>query len=797
MLPINNGETSPCSNISSNCIVWQGPDIPCIGLCHGDTISDVIAKLAEQLCDLLDQSGAAEPDLSSLDLLCVLPTGQSAPDTVADTMQLIIDYVCDIQGSPESSLPTLNLPECLHYDTELGEAITALPLDQYALLLATKVCDILSSIELINTTILDHETRIIALEDCVLPCTDTVDEIDIVSSCIIPGTVAHSTLTLALETRYCSLEDAVGQPALIANAINVAGCITGSTSVLNGTGTYSSQSGWVNNPNTLAQSVQNAWVVLCDMYSAIEDIKDNCCPGACDSVVFAYTAEIQKSSTNIPVSLSVLFNGTSIPSGDFADCGGSTTVTVTDSDGGTVTQEVNVVALAGSTTSTNIPLAGLDFYDDLTVSVDFCITDGSNTCNEISSKVIPLSVPCPSDITATSITSEGLSVSFTNYLGTTASYVIQIINTATGLAEATANVTSPGTSVVQAITGLQANTAYQIKVTAQINGSESTCSTVAFSTLEDEVSCDEGIDIAIIMDYTGSMSNDISDAKSGAVGLITTVDNASGSNIYRFALVIADEVENAGTVAYSTNTEYTILPSSQKYVNTTGTPNSDVYITAMEMFGNDNGTTYQAQLNKLDNTLELGQGYNTPEPTDRALDLIINNNFVGAFRSDVAKYVVIITDALPSGLDDLYNNPGENDDAFISTLQATCIAEGIKIIVLGTGASNTVWQNLATNTGGSYDTSFDASSIASAITNLCGGSSGGGGGSSSTIYTIQSCSGTGTVYNAQWPDPLTVGQSVKLSADGGASCYQITGTTTSATNSTILSVYNDCNACAS
>lgn len=724
MLPINNGDTSPCSHISSNCVLWQGPDIPCIGLCNGDTVSDVIAKLAEQLCDLIDGATSSEPNLSGLDLLCVLPEGQTAPDTVADTMQLIIDYVCDIQSGPEYSLPTISLPACLYYTPEgRADQVNQLPLDEYAELLATKICDILSSIELINATILDHETRIVTLEDCVLPCTESVDEVDVVSSCIIPGTVAHSVLTLALETRFCSLEDAVGQPALIANAINIAGCITGSTTTLSGTGTYASSSGWVNNPNTLAQSVQNAWVVLCDMYSAIEDIQTNCCPGACDSVVFAYTAEVQKSGTSgIPLSLSILFNGTSIPSGDFEDCGGSTTVTVTDSNGTTVTQQVNVVALAGSTTPTNISLSELDVYDDLTVDVDFCISDESNTCSETSAKVIPLNVPCPNNIQASGITEEGLTVTFTNYLGTTASYIIQIINTATGLAEATANVTSPPVSVSEAITGLQANTAYQIKVTSQINGKQSVCSTVAFSTIEDTVSCDEGIDLVVIMDYTGSMSGDITDAKNGAASLVTTLGTASGTNDYRMALVLADEYANSGQPNYATNTEYTTLPSAQKYANTTGTPNSDVYITAMEVFGTNNGTTFTTQLNKIDNTMPLGYGANTPEPLDRALDLVINDDFVGAFRNDVAKYAVIITDSTPGGLDDRYNDPGENDDAFIDTLEATCIAEGIKVIVLGTGATNQVWQDLATNTGGSYDTSFDASSISSAIVNLCGGS---------------------------------------------------------------------------
>ena len=93
MIPTNNGSTTPCSNISSNCVIWQGPDLPCIDICNGDSVSEVIAKLAEELCKIID-SVAGEPDLSGLDLKCVLPGGQEAPSKLSDTLQLIIDKIC-------------------------------------------------------------------------------------------------------------------------------------------------------------------------------------------------------------------------------------------------------------------------------------------------------------------------------------------------------------------------------------------------------------------------------------------------------------------------------------------------------------------------------------------------------------------------------------------------------------------------------------------------------------------------------------------------------------------------------
>jgi hypothetical protein len=43
-----------CTPLSSNCVVWQGPDISCLSLCSGDTITDVVYQLALKVCELND-----------------------------------------------------------------------------------------------------------------------------------------------------------------------------------------------------------------------------------------------------------------------------------------------------------------------------------------------------------------------------------------------------------------------------------------------------------------------------------------------------------------------------------------------------------------------------------------------------------------------------------------------------------------------------------------------------------------------------------------------------------------------
>jgi hypothetical protein len=71
MIPSKFYDTSGCDSTSSNCVVWQGPDLDCIQLCNGDTISTVVAKMAERLCQLTSQDCTLELDISGVILNCL------------------------------------------------------------------------------------------------------------------------------------------------------------------------------------------------------------------------------------------------------------------------------------------------------------------------------------------------------------------------------------------------------------------------------------------------------------------------------------------------------------------------------------------------------------------------------------------------------------------------------------------------------------------------------------------------------------------------------------------------------
>ena len=95
MIPVSsNTFTSGCNPISSNCVIWQGPDIQCINICNGDTVSDVVAKLATELCTIMDAVG-----ISNLDLSCFNLTVQNTPENMTEFLQVLIDRICALEDA--------------------------------------------------------------------------------------------------------------------------------------------------------------------------------------------------------------------------------------------------------------------------------------------------------------------------------------------------------------------------------------------------------------------------------------------------------------------------------------------------------------------------------------------------------------------------------------------------------------------------------------------------------------------------------------------------------------------------
>ena len=461
MIPTNNNSIVPCAPISSNCVIWQGSDISCINLCKGDSISIVISKLATELCDIISATCDCNPDLTGLSLSCIPPPAQAEPN-LTQYLQSIIDYVCTLPTSSAATV-VVELPDCLHYRNSQGNPVTSLPVDEYALYLANKICDIISAITIINNQITDILNRLSILEACVLPCNpNSGNEISVFSSCLMQGQlIPVSTLLLKLETDFCNLKTAVGTPSAIFNAIN-ATCLFGSSNMLSQNATYSTQSNWIQNPNTLAAINQNQWIAICDIYEAVSEIQQNCCSSDCSNVIYGVTYSITKDvASGLPELINFNFTSSSIPA-SYTDCGNSL-ITLTDASGNSIQQAIDVVNLSSSPIGANINLSasGLILTQPIAVQIKFCSTDGVNTCSEIQNISISLAIPCPNNIVITP-TVDTILISYNNYLGVGYTHTLRIIDTLTGITASTTTLVNPGVIVSYTFANLASNTTYTI-----------------------------------------------------------------------------------------------------------------------------------------------------------------------------------------------------------------------------------------------------------------------------------------------------------------------------------------------
>jgi len=147
MKPVNLN-TAPCAPISSNCVIWQGPNIPCINLCNGDTVSDVVFALATELCGILETLNVANYDLTCFGITACGPNDFQA------LIQFLISQICELQGVTPSTAKadTTGCPDCLVTVAPcfVTNGQTTMNLTDYVNMIAQRICNIVDELALIN-----------------------------------------------------------------------------------------------------------------------------------------------------------------------------------------------------------------------------------------------------------------------------------------------------------------------------------------------------------------------------------------------------------------------------------------------------------------------------------------------------------------------------------------------------------------------------------------------------------------------------------------------------------------------
>jgi len=393
MIPTNsNLNKENCSPVSSNCIIWQGPDISCIGLCKGDSVSEVVYRLAEELCAIKD-----ELNLSDLDLKCIVDNCALCPDpekTLAVVLQLLIDKVCTLQelidqlngGSTDQTL--IRIAQCFYddYTDGNGDITKDVPIESYVQKIAQKLCILINDVEglksditSINDDLAELDVRVTALEN-EPPLESTL-------TCITPGTLPVEEAIENIEQDYCILKTALGTSGELLDVIE-GECDLPVKKLSDPTTDL-----WTGVSENIAETLEKMWLAICDLRGAVKAIQDNCCKITCDDIEFGFDVKAVDEETL----LLFFLPKTSIPNG-FDDCNTITGNKFLFVDGnGTewityikiredVLEDIDVLS---NGYELDLSLSPLDATTGLTISSDLCLTNGDTTCIKCFSTFIP------------------------------------------------------------------------------------------------------------------------------------------------------------------------------------------------------------------------------------------------------------------------------------------------------------------------------------------------------------------------------------------------------------------------
>jgi hypothetical protein len=400
-------------------VIWQGPNLPCINLCTGDSVSDVIYRLADEICKIKDNF-----NLTDVDLECILTICQPTPEpakTIGNILNLIINKVCclsDIVNAIDPSLPAeieVQLASCFKpYLNPQGIPLNSLPHSQYTYLIGVKLCETITTVNTHTTQIAGLQTAVTTLQNTPPPAIPQVTPNCISGPGVIPGVPANVNVVLdALEAEFCNLTAALGPTAEIIK-VKSRECqpnLTNAVALASPTSTmgsyYAGAGGWVNTTTNMAQSLQNLWITVCDLRSAVRLIQTTCCKISCDDIIVDFDIVRTTNTLGNPVIQFFFYPKTVIPD-TWYDCNQSAnpvsgptnpypfkgnTVTIKDTAGHSYQISIplrsqdltdgilpDFIAGGGLPYEVVLTASPLDLSLDWTITGDICVTDGTTSC---------------------------------------------------------------------------------------------------------------------------------------------------------------------------------------------------------------------------------------------------------------------------------------------------------------------------------------------------------------------------------------------------------------------------------
>ena len=478
MKPLNIDKTA-CINTSSNCVIWQGPDIECIALCKGDTITDVIYKMAVELCVIMDTF-----DLTNYDLQCIT----TDPGDFKGLIQILIDKVCLVQGPSlmsASSFSTISgndiivpINPIFYYKNQYGDLVTEMTETNYVIAIGNKVGALVENINVIQRTLFDQGTRIIALENAAEP---TIILPTVTPVCVLPKEPTEMNIVLAaVEQQFCELKTATGDTtAIYTNIAKQAPSLNTASTLLPTGGNMASLAGWTSIIQNEADVIGNLLVAYQDMRGAVQNILNNYIPNICSSISLVLFARYDSGNSAVVLTITGTIPVSFVNTNNFG-----TTFTITDTSGASTTSNVDIIQMINDTNGYSIPVTNTPINPLLNLRVSgnpsFTSTSSSSQCQSYLEYNIVNQGSCPAVTYTPNV--DYIVYSFTSD-ATTQTYTIEIWNSTESVLISSQSVVSNSVSTITGtFSGLAPVTMYKLRVTINIAGVTTTCAFTAVTT---------------------------------------------------------------------------------------------------------------------------------------------------------------------------------------------------------------------------------------------------------------------------------------------------------------------------
>lgn len=385
----------------------------------------------------------------------------------------------------------VDLASCFQYlNPSNDDLVIKETIQNYVSLIGKKVCNLNAEVNTQANLITGLAKRVGVLENKSIP-TFTIPS-------LYPSGIANPNILLTitefvalLEEEFVAERSATGETDAIYTAI-VQQPFNSEKALGTHGGNVSSLPSWENNPTNMALSLNNAWVLIKDLRSAIRNIQLNCCNSSCASIAI----ELQ---TNYSANtLTLYFTGT-IPDALVNCVSGGSLFKISDTSGNYANFQVDVKAnLNGSGIALDLSSSALNMADDLTVTSIYCLNDPikESVCNIYISAEVTNNSACPTITVGTG--TDYVNYQF-NHLTGTLVYSVQLYDSLGTMVQSQNRSVSGATSVSGTFSSLSENTVYKLRVQMITETATRTCPFTSITTLTSP--CPVPTDVTATLEY--------------------------------------------------------------------------------------------------------------------------------------------------------------------------------------------------------------------------------------------------------------------------------------------------------